>query len=299
MDYLIEMQDVVVSYPVENGPDLRILDSIDLRVRPHELVSLVGPTGCGKSTILRLLLGSQFPNQGKVLFAGQPVTSIDRHRGIVFQKYGLFPQRTVLDNIAFGPELELLNLWDRLFRFASPRYWRVVREQRERARDLVTRIGLKPGDCDKYPFELSGGMRQRVAIAQSLIMRPQLLMMDEAFGALDESTREEMQLLLLDEWERNGMTILFVTHNVAEALFLGTRIIGLSQHWMTDDGQQSQGARIIVDAAAGGRHPKSTDYKYTPEFTALLQKIREDVLDPDQRTRLCEFNLTHQDALSG
>lgn len=295
MDYLVQMSDIVVSYPTEDG-ELRVLDNIDLRIRPRELVSLVGPTGCGKSTILRLLLGSQFPNQGAVLFEGQPIKSIDRHRGIVFQRYGLFPHRSVLDNIAFGPELELLNLWDHLFRFASPRYWRVMHEQRERARTLVTRIGLRPADCDKYPFELSGGMRQRVAIAQSLIMHPKLLLMDEAFGALDESTREEMQLLLLEEWEKNSMTIVFVTHNVAEALFLGTRVIGLSQHWENDDGQPAHGARIIVDAAAGGKHPKPTSYKYSPEFTALLQKIREDVLDADQRTRLCEFNLSHQDA---
>jgi NitT/TauT family transport system ATP-binding protein len=296
MDYLVQMKDVEVSYPTEEGGELRVLDNIDLRIRPREFVSLVGPTGCGKSTILRLLLGSQFPNRGSVLFEGKPIDAIDRHRGIVFQKYGLFPHRTVLDNIAFGPELELLNLWDRLFCFASPRYWRVTREQRGRARELVTRIGLRPGDCDKYPFELSGGMRQRVAIAQSLIMHPTLLMMDEAFGALDESTREEMQLLLLEEWEKNSMTVLFVTHNVAEALFLGTRVIGLSQHWVNDDGLPAQGARIIVDAESGGQHPKPTSYKYSTEFNSLLQKIREEVLDPDQRTRLCEFNLTHRDA---
>jgi NitT/TauT family transport system ATP-binding protein len=297
MDYLIHMTDVVVSYPTEDGGEKTILDAIDLRIRAHELVSLVGPTGCGKSTILRLLLGSQFPTSGSVLFDGKRIETLDRHRGIVFQKYGLFPHLSVIDNITFGPELERLNLWNRLFKYATRKYWRVIFDQRELARDLITRIGLTGDDCDKLPYELSGGMRQRVAIAQSLIMFPRLLLMDEAFGALDESTREEMQLLLLDEWEKNDMTIVFVTHNVAEALFLGTRVIGLSQHWVGDDGQAARGARIVVDTEAGGRHPKPTSYKYSPEFTALLQKIREDVLDPEQRTRLCEFNLSHRDAL--
>jgi len=297
MDYLIQLTDVVVSYPAEDGGEKSVLENIDLRIRPREFVSLVGPTGCGKSTVLRLLLGSQFPTSGTVLFDGRPVRHIDRHRGIVFQKYGLFPHLSVLDNITFGPELEQLNLWNRIFKYATQKYWQVVREQRELARDLITRIGLAPGDCEKFPFELSGGMRQRVAIAQSLIMRPRLLMMDEAFGALDESTREEMQLLLLEEWEKNDMTVIFVTHNVAEALFLGTRVIGLSQHWEDEDGRPAKGARIVVDAESGGKHPKPTSYKYSPEFNALLQKIREDVLDPTQRTRLCEFNLSHRDAL--
>ncbi len=295
--FLIEMNDVVVSYRNSQG-SITVLDNIDLKIREHEFVSLVGPTGCGKSTILRLLLGSQFPTFGEVNFDGAAIEGIDRQRGVVFQKYGLFPHLKVLDNIAFGPMLSQMNLWDRAFWLLSPRWKRVVKRERERAREYVTAIGLKPEDCDKYPNELSGGMRQRVSIAQSLMMEPKLLLMDEAFGALDEATREGLQLLLLKEWEKTKMTVVFVTHNVAEALFLGTRVIGLSQHWENDDTSRGQGARIVVDSSAGGQHPKPTGYKYSSEFNALLQKIREDVLDSSQRTKVSEFDLTHRDAIS-
>jgi NitT/TauT family transport system ATP-binding protein len=295
-NFLIEMGDVVVSYGTPQGK-LTVLDNIDLKIREHEFVSLVGPTGCGKSTILRLLLGSQFPTYGEVNFDGAAIEGIDKQRGVVFQKYGLFPHLKVLDNIAFGPMLSQLSLWNRSFWFLSPRYKRVVKRERERAREYITAIGLKPEDCDKYPIELSGGMRQRVSIAQSLMMEPKLLLMDEAFGALDEATREGLQILLLREWEKTKMTVVFVTHNVAEALFLGTRVIGLSQHWEHDDKSRGQGARIVVDAPAGGQHPKPTEYKYSAGFNALLKKIREDVLDSSQRTRVSEFNLSHQDAI--
>lgn len=296
MGLLVELKDVVVSYQTSQG-SMTVLNNINLNIREREFVSLVGPTGCGKSTILRLLLGSQFPTLGKVNFGGAEIQGIDKQRGVVFQKYGLFPHLKVLDNIAFGPMLSQLNLWDRAFWFISPRWKRVVKRERERAREYITAIGLKPEDCDKYPIELSGGMRQRVSIAQSLMMQPKLLLMDEAFGALDEATREGLQLLLLQEWEKTKMTVVFVTHNVAEALFLGTRVIGLSQHWENDDKSRGQGARIVVDAAAGGQHPKPTEYKYSPEFNALLQKIRVKVLDSSRRTRVSEFNLTHNDAI--
>ena len=296
MGLLVELKDVVVSYQTSQG-SMTVLNNINLNIREREFVSLVGPTGCGKSTILLLLLGSQFPTLGKVNFGGAEIQGIDKQRGVVFQKYGLFPHLKVLDNIAFGPMLSQLNLWDRAFWFISPRWKRVVKRERERAREYITAIGLKPEDCDKYPIELSGGMRQRVSIAQSLMMQPKLLLMDEAFGALDEATREGLQLLLLQEWEKTKMTVVFVTHNVAEALFLGTRVIGLSQHWENDDKSRGQGARIVVDAAAGGQHPKPTEYKYSTEFNALLQKIRVNVLDSSQRTRVSEFNLTHQDAI--
>ncbi len=296
--YLLSLQGVEVSYPKNgkgSGGRNVILNNVCLNIRAGELLSLVGATGCGKSTVLRLILGSQFPTRGKVLFEGHAVTGVNRDRGIVFQKYSLFPHLTVLENIAFGPLLEQTTLLQRVLH--TPVYRRIQRQYREEARDYLGRMGLNPEDGEKYPYELSGGMQQRVAIAQALMMQPQILLMDEPFGALDHNTRLEMQMLLLEQWEAYRMTILFVTHDLEEACYVGTRVIGLSQYWADDQGKPGVGATIVTDLPTPGGHPKPTAIRSTLEFNALLEQVRHDVLDPENRQRLHHFNLIHQDAL--
>jgi len=167
------------------------------------------------------------------------------------------------------------------------------REFAEQAREYLERMQLAEAG-DKYPHELSGGMRQRVAIAQAAIMHPEILMMDEPFGALDDATRQEMQLFLLELWEKGGMTVVFVTHDLEEALFLGTRIIVLSQYYQAEEGVE--GAKIVADKAVPGKHPKPNDYRYSPEFGELLEKVRRDGLDPNARQRVEDFDLSHRDA---
>jgi len=296
--YLISLQDVEVSYPRNNhGPAGRtvILNKVRLNIRAGEFLSLVGPTGCGKSTVLRLILGAQFPTRGQVLVAGQAVTGVKRDRGIVFQKYSLFPHLKVVENIAFGPLLERTSILQRVLH--TPVYRRIRRQYLEEAQEYLARIGLNPGDGEKYPYELSGGMQQRVAIAQALMMQPTILLMDEPFGALDHNMRLEMQLLILEQWDEYRMTIIFVTHDLEEACYVGTRVIGLSQYWSDDAGQPGVGAVIVTDLRTPGGHPKPTAIRATAEFNALLEQVRHDALDPENRQRLHRFNLTHQDAL--
>jgi NitT/TauT family transport system ATP-binding protein len=186
------------------------------RVGHGEFVCILGPSGCGKSTILRLVAGlaPQHPaTQGAVLVFGQPVGRPGADRGMVFQDYTSFDHRTVVDNIAFG--LECMGV-RRHQRYDLARYW-------------IDRVGLSmKNDQEKYPHELSGGMRQRVAIARTLILRPRIILMDEPFGALDPMTRMNMQDLLLDLWRQSEATVFFVTHSIEEAVFLGDRVYIMS-----------------------------------------------------------------------
>lgn len=292
-NYLIYLEDVYQKYPGKAGRVKTVLNDIDLKVRESEFVTLVGPTGCGKSTLLKLILGSEQPvSASKVVVDHMSIVHPDRHRGIVFQRYSLFPHLTVLENVIFGLELEKFTLLERYYK---PFHYRKKRRAfKEEALEYLTRVGLAE-DSNKYPFQLSGGMRQRVAIAQALIMRPMVLLMDEPFGALDDSTRQVMQLFILEQWSKMKMTVFFVTHDLEEALFLGTRIIVLSQYYSTDS-EQTEGAKIVTDKAIPGGHPKPTNFKYTPEFRELLEQIRRDGLDPDHKQHISEFDLSHQDA---
>ncbi len=290
-EYLLYLEDVHKRYPVKGGGEKTVLDDIDLRVRKGELISVVGPSGCGKSTMLRLILGSEPPSDGRVLVSGKPVEGPGRERGIVFQKYSLFPHLSVRDNIVFGLDLEEFSIPGRLLRYVH--YRKRKREYAERAQVYLERMQLGEAG-DKFPHELSGGMRQRVAMAQAAIMHPEILMMDEPFGALDDSTRQEMQIFLLELWEKSDMTIFFVTHDLEEALFLGTRILVLSQYYVSDDG--SEGAKIVADKEVPGGHPKPNDFKYTPEFNQLLEQVRREGLDPESRQHVDDFDLSHRDA---
>lgn len=273
--YLISLQDVEVSYATNSGRHV-ILNNIGLNVSPGEFLSVVGSTGCGKSTLLRLILGAQLPTRGQVVVAGQPVSRVNRDCGIVFQKYSLFPHRTVLENVAFGPLLERTTICQQVM--YTPTYRRIRRQSLEAARAYLNRIGLKPDDGAKYPYQLSGGMQQRVAIAQALLMQPQVLLMDEPFGALDHNTRLEMQELILEQWQAYGMTMVFITHDLEEACYVGTRVVGHSQHWTDDDNTPGVGATVVTDVPTPGGHPKPMEIRATTEFTTLLEHVRQSVL---------------------
>jgi len=218
----IQISNLQVAYGTPQKP---VLEAIDLRIEEGEFVCVLGQTGCGKSTLLRLVLGSEKPTGGRILIDGMEHHQPDRTRGYVPQKYSLFPDKTVLDNITFGPEVSEFSLLGRL----TPRFYRRRRDFRREAFEYLHRIGLRECDARKYPDQLSGGMQQRVAIAQALMTKPRILLMDEAFSALDPGTRRGMQQLIRELWRATGTTILFVTHNTQEALRLGTRVIVLAK----------------------------------------------------------------------
>jgi NitT/TauT family transport system ATP-binding protein len=291
-DYAISLTDVYMLYPDGNGGLKTVLNDIDLRIRPGELTTLVGPSGAGKSTLFRLVLGCERPTRGEVLVGGTPMMAPNRDCGIVFQKYSLFPHLTVLDNVAFGLELQAFTLWSRLLHFPAQRRRR--QELRERARTFLGRTGLG-AEADKYPYQLSGGMRQRVAIAQALAAGPKILLMDEPFGALDASTRQDMQLFLLEQWQAARMTVLFVTHDLDEAVFLGSRVLVLSQYYCTDEAN-CEGAKIVKDCTVPGGHPKPTNFRFSPEYAELIAEIQREGLEPDHRQHIKDFDLTHRDA---
>ncbi len=220
MKDIIRLENIGVTYS-----NKKVLEHLDLTIREGEFVAVCGQTGCGKSTMLRLILGAEKPTTGRVLIDGRELPRPDRHRGYVPQKYSLFPDKTVLDNITFGPETEEFGLIGRL----KPGFRRRRKEFQAQAYEYLKHMGLQASDAHKYPDELSGGMQQRVAIAQALIMKPQILLMDEAFSALDPGTRSEMQKLVRTLWKETGTTFLFVTHNIPEAIFLGSRVVILGK----------------------------------------------------------------------
>ena len=266
-----------------------MLNTVGLPIREGEFVTLVGPSGCGKSTLLRLILGVQEPNEGVVYLDGKAVDGLGPDRGVVFQRYSLFPNLTVAENIAMGPilaETTLLEGW-----FKTKHYKSVRKRALADARDLILRVGLTLDEADKYPVQLSGGQRQRVAIAQALLMKPKILLMDEPFGALDVNTRLDMQLLILEQWEQENMTIIFITHDLDEAVYLGTRIIGLSQYHAGDEG-----AKIVTDFKPDGEHPKPSSWRESAEFHEIVSRVQRDVLDPNYRQHESEFNHNHEDA---
>src|SRR5580700_857747 len=235
---IIGIQEVVVEYGQPGKPPKRILNSVSLDILAGEFISIVGQTGCGKSTLLRLVLAEEMPTTGQVLVEGSPRKQPDRRCGYVPRKYSLFPDRTVLQHIAFGLEVTEIGI----FGSFSPAKRVRRHEFQSQAIGYLRRMGLRESDASKYPHQLSGGMQQRVAIAQALIMRPKILLMDEAFSALDPGTRAGMQRLIKDLWRETGTTVLFVTHNPREAVILATRVIALGRR-----GGDEDGANIVLD----------------------------------------------------
>jgi NitT/TauT family transport system ATP-binding protein len=269
-----------------------ILNGINAKIKQGEFVTVVGPTGCGKSTTLRLILGSELPSKGKVLYNDIMITKPDRNRGVVFQKYSLFPHKTVRENIMFGPELETFNLFEPIIQ--PFRYKRRRKEFKVIADQYLKRVRLLE-HADKYPNMLSGGQRQRAAIAQAMIMKPDVILMDEPFGALDEGTREEMQIFTLEQWKDSKQTVLFITHSLEEAIFMGTRLIVISQYYQHDAGEE--GSKIVKDIDIPWDHPRSTKIKNTTQFKDLMESIRYEGLDPDHLQNIGDFDLSHIDSV--
>ena len=218
------------------------VQDITLDVAPGEFVCLLGPSGCGKSTLLGALAGHLQPSHGSICVDGRPVQGPHPERGLVFQQHTLFPWKKVLQNVAFGLKMK-----------GVPRA-----ERHARAQELIELVGLA-GFEHHYPSQLSGGMRQRVEIARVLINHPRVMLMDEPFGALDAQTRLMMQELLLDVWARIKTTIVFITHDIDEALFLADRILVMSP----------RPGRIIEELRLDFERPRSAELVTSPEFMRL------------------------------
>ena len=214
---------------------------VSLQIRPGEFVCVLGPSGCGKSTLLGGLAGHWQPSGGTIRVDGDTVSGPHPDRGLVFQHHTLFPWKKVLDNVAFGLKMKGVGR----------------AERHRRAREMLQLVGLE-GFEDRYPVQLSGGMQQRVEIARVLINGPRVMLMDEPFGALDAQTRLKMQELLLDVWGRVKTTIVFITHDIDEALFLADRILVMSP----------RPGRIIDEIRLDFPRPRSADLVTSPQFTA-------------------------------
>ncbi|CCD89953.1 putative ABC transporter, ATP-binding protein [Bradyrhizobium sp. ORS 285] len=224
---------------VEYGNQV-VLERINLEIASGTFLSIVGPSGAGKSTFLRLILGQERPSQGAVLLDGQPFPAEPGpDRGIVFQRYSVFPHLTVLGNVLLGYELAASPLTARLFGSAR-------KDAVEKSRALIEAVGLGP-HADKYPSALSGGMQQRLAIAQALAKQPRVLLLDEPFGALDPGTRAQMHALIKPLWREHNMTIVMVTHDIKEAFGLATRLIALDRPRKDPQAPERFGARITYD----------------------------------------------------
>jgi NitT/TauT family transport system ATP-binding protein len=209
----IDVEDVSFEYQLDSGPVLAIKD-ITFSVQQSEFVCLLGPSGCGKTTILNILAGLLRPTRGEIRIGGEPLGANKQNRGVVFQDFSqLFPWRTARKNVEFGLETRKVD----------------KRPREQTALEFLRMVGLEKF-ADAYPHQLSGGMQQRVAIARSLAYNPQVLLMDEPFAALDAMTRDDMQQLLTDVWQRTKKTIVYITHNVAEAVFLGDKVVVLNAH---------------------------------------------------------------------
>jgi NitT/TauT family transport system ATP-binding protein len=222
-----------------------VLENVNLQVDDHEFVTIVGASGCGKTTFLRMLLGIESPSRGSFLIDGEPLAEEPGpDRGIVFQRYSLFPHLTVMNNLLLGLELRDSRLLGRLF---GARRRRAL----ERARELLEAVGLQAA-ADKYPAQLSGGMQQRLSIAQSVICEPKILLLDEPFGALDPGITSDMHTLILKLWNMNKMTIFMVTHDLRESFALGTRLLVFDKVRADPQSPEAFGATITFNIPLKG-----------------------------------------------
>lgn len=279
MKELIRIEDMCVEYPVRGHAPKRVLEHLDVTICEGQFVAVCGQTGCGKSTMLRMVLGAERPTSGRILVDGRELPRPDRHRGYVPQKYSLFPDKTVLGNITFGPEMEEFGLLGQL----TPRFYRRRDELKKMAFNYLRQMGLQESDAGKYPDQLSGGMQQRVAIAQALIMKPRILLMDEAFSALDPATRADMQRLVRRIWRETGTTILFVTHNLPEAVYLGTRVIVLGK----ESPDRSARVRLDLDIPESAR--SAHGYPRREELDQLTRQIEDAALGGRGDLEMAEF----------
>ena len=217
-----------------------VLEQIDLEIESRAFLALVGPSGCGKTTFLRMLLGEERPTRGAILLDNQPLTpEPNSDRGVVFQRYSVFPHLTALENVVIGREFEMSGPCGRLF--GAKR-----RAAKEEACTLLAEVGLT-GNEDKYPSSLSGGMQQRLALAQALIRKPKVLLLDEPFGALDPGIRADIHVLMKRIWNAANLTVVMVTHDLSEAFALGTRVIAFERPRNRPEERERYGARLTGD----------------------------------------------------
>ena len=263
----IALRNVSVAYPCGRAGTKTVLSKVNIEIAAGEFVAVLGETGCGKSTMLRLILGEEFPTEGSIEVDSKPVTRIDARCGYVPQKYSLFPDRTVLGNVMYGPE----NARSRMIGRLRPSFFLFRCELRARAQAHLERMGLRTQDMAKYPHQLSGGMQQRVAIAQALLMHPPVLLMDEAFSALDPATRSTLQEQLHAIWLETLPTVVFVTHNTAEALILCTRLILLGRH---ADGHPAR-SNVLLNAENPASHIPFARRAQSPEFHRIHDEVKQ------------------------
>jgi NitT/TauT family transport system ATP-binding protein len=236
------MTTVVLDRVWKEYGDQIVLENIDLKIESGSFVALVGPSGCGKTTLLRMLLGEEKPTSGRILLDGIPLKpEPDWDRGVVFQRYSVFPHLTVLGNVLIGREFEQSRFWGRLM--GQKRKAAI-----EDARSLLNAVGLSEHE-KKYPAALSGGMQQRLALAQALMRRPKVLLLDEPFGALDAGIRAEVHALMTELWMEQGITVVMVTHDLSEAFRLGTRVVALERRRNRPEEKERYGATIAHDIA--------------------------------------------------
>jgi NitT/TauT family transport system ATP-binding protein len=247
----VAVRGVSKTYEV-NGEFVDAVERIDLGIEPGAFVSLLGPSGCGKSTLLMMVGGLDMPTQGRVEIRGETVTAPRSDIGIMFQDATLLPWKSAVDNILFPFQVT----------------GRDAKEHRDRAVALLRRVGLG-GFEGKKPSQLSGGMRQRVALCRALIDDPALLLMDEPFSALDAITRDEMNLILTDLWQQYRKTVLFVTHSLREAVFLSDRVIVMSR----------RPGRILADVPIELPRPRAPDIGETPEFNEYCAFLRAKIAE--------------------
>jgi NitT/TauT family transport system ATP-binding protein len=244
---VLRVEDVSKIFPSPDG-DVAALEGINFSVHRRELMCVIGQSGCGKSTLVRILAGLDSPSSGAVLLDEKPVTRPGAERGMVFQAYTLFPWLTVKENVMFGLKM-------------TGRSGVSVEQE---ARQWIAMVGLSKFE-KSYPHQLSGGMKQRVAIARALANQPRVLLMDEPFGALDAQTRCQMQSYLLQIWKNVDVTIIFITHDLEEAIYLADRILVLKAH----PGRIDELIEVPVP------RPRSTEQLITPEFLAMKKRLEE------------------------
>ncbi len=235
------------------------LQDIDLDVAQREFVAILGPSGCGKSTLLNMVAGFDHPTRGTVKVEGEEIVEPSPRRCVVFQEPALFPWLTVMDNVVFGPKTR-----------RQP-----AAEYRPRAAQIIEQVGLRGFEAS-YPAELSGGMRQRVGIARVLIMEPRVLLMDEPFGSLDAQTRSLMQELLLALWQRHQQTVLFITHDIEEALLLADRVCVMT----------ARPGRIKKSIPVPMPRPRSIELTLSPEFNALRREVLDLIREESVRAAM-------------
>jgi NitT/TauT family transport system ATP-binding protein len=236
--------------PVRGGAPTRALEPTNLVVEDNDFVTILGPSGCGKSTLLRMVAGLDTPTTGRILLDGKAITGPGADRGMVFQSYTLFPWLTVSENISFGLRERGVSL----------------RERNAIAGEWLEKVGLI-SFANHFPKQLSGGMQQRTAIARALANSPKILLLDEPFGALDNQTRALMQELLLGIWERERKTVIFVTHDIEEAVFLASRVVVMS----------ARPGRIKADVTVDLPHPRHYTVKTSPPFSVLKARLTEEI----------------------